>query len=85
MQSMGRRTSTMTLNLIFDKRSVIEWTLRHPSETVFSALSKIGGLVAALKIIGFFVQLYHERLFRKDLEKLLVQPKQDKRESIIVQ
>jgi hypothetical protein len=55
----------------------MDWTLRHPNETVFSALSKIGGLLALLRISGFFMQLYHKSMFKTDLKKLLLRKKWD--------
>ena len=50
----------------------MEWTFRRPYETVISAIGKIGGLLAVLRIIGFLISVYHSKIFRKDLKSLLV-------------
>ncbi len=43
--------------------------IRQPLTNIISAISKIGGLLAVFKLLGFFLFMYHVKKFEEELSE----------------
>jgi hypothetical protein len=59
-----------TIRFSLDRSQRMKWYIRYPAYTVVQGLSRTGGLLAVLNIVGIICLFAHQHMFERRLKEL---------------